>query len=68
MSDNLNIKVSRLEAGATVRVFNLAGLEVISQSLTKTHHTVSVAGLPQGIYVVQIKNGAEISVQKVIKE
>ncbi len=68
VSDNLNIKVSKLEAGATVRVFNLAGLEVISQSLAKTLQTVSVAGLPQGIYVVQIKNGAEIKVQKIIKE
>jgi hypothetical protein len=68
VSDNLNIKVSKLEAGATVRILNLAGLEVISQSLTKALQTVSVAGLPQGIYVVQIKNGAEISVQKIIKE
>jgi len=68
VSDNLNIQVSKLEAGATVKVFTLAGVEVISQRLTKTLQTVSVAGLPQGIYVVQIKNGAEISVQKIIKE
>ncbi len=68
VSDILNIKVSELGAGATVRVFNLGGVEVISQPLTLATQTVSVSGLQPGTYVVQIINGNQITREKIIKE
>jgi len=68
VSDILNIKVTKLEAGARVRVFNLGGVEVLSQRLTKTSQTISVSGLPKGIYVINIENGTQITREKLIKE
>jgi len=68
VSDILNIKVSKLEAGARVRVFNLGGVEVFSQRLTQTLQTVSLSGLPKGIYVITIENGTQITRKKLIKE
>ena len=67
-SDILNIQVSKLEAGATIRVFNLAGVEVLSQRLTQTLQTISVSTLQPGVYVVQITNGTQVTREKVIKE
>ena len=68
VSDILNIKVSKLEAGARVRVFNLGGVEVLSQRLTQTSQTVSVSKLQPGIYVIHIENGTQITREKFIKE
>jgi hypothetical protein len=67
-SDILNIQVSKLEAGATLRVFNLGGVEVLSQRLTQTLQTISVSKLQPGVYVVQITNGTQLTREKVIKE
>ena len=68
VADILNIQVSTLEKGATVRVFNLGGVEVLSHRLTQTLQTISVSALQPGTYVVQIINGTQIASEKIIKE
>ena len=68
VSDILNIKVSKLEAGATVRVFNTGGMEVLSQSLTQTPQTVAVSKLQPGLYIISIQNGTQVTREKFIKE
>jgi hypothetical protein len=68
VSDILNIQVSKLEAGARVSLFNLGGVEVLSQSLTQAPQAVNVSKLQPGIYVIQIINGTQIVKQKLIKE
>ena len=60
--------MSKLEAGARVRVFNLGGVEVLSQRLTQTSQTFSVSKLQPGIYVIHITNGTQITREKLIKE
>jgi len=68
VSDVLNIKVSKLETGATIRVFNLNGAEVLSQRLTDAHQTVSFSRLPSGFYVVHVQNGTQLTRRKIIKQ
>ena len=68
VSDFLNIRVSELSAGATVRVFNLSGVEVLSQRLTKTPQTIPVSKLQPGIYVIHIENGIQLTREKFVKE
>ena len=68
VSDILNIKVSKLEAGARVRVFSLGGVEVLSQGLTKVSQAVSVSKLQPGMYVITIENGNQFTREKFIKE
>ena len=68
VSDILNIQVSKLEAGARVSLFNLGGVEVLSQSLRQASQAVNISKLQPGVYVIQIINGTQISKQKLIKE
>lgn len=68
MSDVLNVRLSKLESGAMLKVYNMGGIEVVSQRLTQISQSVSVAALQQGTYVVQITNGTQISREKLIKE
>ncbi len=68
VSDVLNIKVTELEAGATVKVYDMAGMEVISQRLTETPQAVNVSNLKPGIYVITIINGTHVTREKFIKK
>ncbi len=68
VADILNIKLSKLEAGAKVRVFSLGGEEVLSQGLMETSQTVSVSKLQPGMYVITIENGSQFTREKFIKE
>jgi len=68
VSDVLNIKVTEVEAGARVKVYDMAGMEVISQSLTETPQAVNVSNLKPGIYVITIINGTHVTREKFIKK
>ncbi len=68
VSDVLNIKVTTIEAGARVKVYDMAGMEVISQSLTETPQAVNVSNLKPGIYVITIINGSHVTREKFIKK
>lgn len=67
-SDIVNIEVSKLEPGAEVSVYNLGGVEVLSQPLTEAHQTFSISKLQPGIYVILIANGTQMTRKKLIKE
>jgi hypothetical protein len=68
VADNLNIRVSKLEAGATVQVYNVQGAVVLSQPLTNTAQSLSVHKLTPGIYYIKLNNGGKVSTQKIIKQ
>jgi hypothetical protein len=64
----LNVKVSKLEAGATIQVYNASGALVLNQRLANATQTISLKGLASGIYNVQVKNGTQITSEKVVKQ
>ena len=41
------------EAGSTVAIYNLTGMEMIIRRINAQGETISIAGLPQGIYIVK---------------
>lgn len=64
----VNIRLGKLEAGATVQLFNINGMLVISLRLTNTTQTISLKGLAAGLYHVQIRNGDQLVNKKVVKQ
>jgi hypothetical protein len=51
-----------------VSVYNVFGKVVISKLLTSQTNTIRVAGLPAGVYVVQIGEGGQGKIFKIVKE
>jgi hypothetical protein len=68
VSELLNIRVSKLESGATVLLFNANGAIVLNQRLTNATQAISLKGLTTGLYFVQVRNGNQQITQKVIKQ
>lgn len=64
----LNIKVSEVHSGATLELYNSLGMKLQSQDLTSALEVMSLDKLPAGMYFLNIKNGNEITVKKIIKE
>ncbi|MCU7549444.1 alginate lyase family protein [Chitinophagaceae bacterium LB-8] len=67
-TDNLNIRVNKLEVGAIIQVYNASGALVIKRRLTSNTQVISIKGLSAGIYYVQVKNGEYMTGEKVIKQ
>jgi hypothetical protein len=68
VTDNLNIRIDKLEAGALVQLYNSTGVLVMNQRLTNNTQTISLKALAAGVYYVQVKNGAQITTEKVVKQ
>lgn len=66
VSENLSMKIDKLQAGATAKLFDINGAEVISQQITSSPQVLSVIGLSKGLYIIRIKNGAETMTSKII--
>jgi pectin methylesterase-like acyl-CoA thioesterase len=64
--DILKIQVGSLEPGATVQLYNQAGVLVRSVRLVNTIQPVSVKGLMNGIYLVMVRNGGLVTTVKVL--
>ncbi|TRX11278.1 LamG-like jellyroll fold domain-containing protein [Flavobacterium gawalongense] len=64
----LNVKVSEVHSGATLQLYNSLGMKVQSQALTTTSEVMSLERLPSGMYFLNITNGNETTVKKIIKE
>jgi hypothetical protein len=67
-SEVVNIKISKLEAGATVQLFNANGATVLNQRLTNASQAISLKGLTTGLYYVQVRNGAQLTTEKIVKQ
>ncbi len=68
VSDVVNIKLGKLETGATVQLFNANGALVLHQRLVNNTQSISLRGLAAGFYYVQIINGAQLVNKKVMKQ
>jgi hypothetical protein len=66
--DHLTVRVGLLNNGATVQIYNSLGRLVIARNLANTVTTISLRGLCDGMYYVRVKNGQQITIQKIIKE
>ena len=68
VSDVVNIKLGKLETGATVQLFNANGALVLHQRLVNNTQSISLRGLAAGFYYVQVINGAQLVNKKVMKQ
>ncbi|THU34192.1 T9SS type A sorting domain-containing protein [Niastella caeni] len=66
--DQLTVRVGWLNNGATVQIYNSQGTMVIAKNLVQATSTISLRWLARGIYYVRVKNGQQITIQKIIKE
>ncbi|HTN19723.1 MAG TPA: LamG-like jellyroll fold domain-containing protein [Pelobium sp.] len=64
----LNIIVSEVHSGATLELYNSLGIKVQSQALTSKSGVISLDRLPSGTYLLNIINGTEITVKKILKK
>lgn len=63
----LNVKVSGVEAGSVVKLYNQNGALVKTLLATGTTEAISVRGLPAGLYYLQIKNRGRLITKKIVK-
>jgi hypothetical protein len=68
VTEVLTIKVNKLEAGATVQLYNASGAMVVNRRLTNTTQSISLKGLVAGLYYVQVRNGKQNTTEKVVKQ
>jgi hypothetical protein len=52
--------------GSRVSLFNSLGVLIKEETITDETLQLNVSGLPEGVYIVEIKNGEKISTTKVI--
>jgi hypothetical protein len=66
--ENISIKLSTLQQGVMVVVFDANGKIVLSERMTNSAKTFSVKSLASGVYYVQVRNGKNITTQKIVKQ
>jgi hypothetical protein len=66
--ENLSIKLSRLQQGATYVVYDANGKIVLSGRMINDTKTISMKSLASGVYYVQIRNGKNVTTQKIVKQ
>ena len=67
VQDMLFVSVQMLDKDANIQVYNAQGMLVRNAPLVKTNQGISLSGLAAGIYFVHVKNGLEITREKIIK-
>ena len=68
VKDILNVKLSELQSGAKLELYNVTGMKLKSQPMTNPSQQFSFESLAPGIYFLSIKNGNNVTVKKIIKE
>lgn len=70
VKDVLNVSVTKLNTGATIKITDIYGKTVLSQSLTSSNAQVNVGKLAAGTYLLSVvnKDGAVVNVEKFVKQ
>jgi len=55
----------QVEKGAMVEIYGIKGNLINKQSYTSGSHTLSLANLPRGMYLVKVRFGSDIKVLRV---
>jgi hypothetical protein len=64
----LNVSVSKLQPGASLKLYNGTGILMRSLPLDKSTESISMQGFIPGLYILVIKNGDEVTTKKVLKQ
>jgi len=67
VSSKLNIELKFNEAGDFYSIYNINGSRLMTNEINSTKTEIDVNTFSAGIYIVEIKNGAQISREKVVK-
>ncbi len=60
----LNLTISALEGNTGYQIFNLLGDKILEGQMQDKTTTINIADLPQGVYVIRVKNGLSEKTQK----
>lgn len=66
--NDVTVKVPAVFKGAKMELFTSLGIKVRSLVLTNNLQTISLEGLPSGIYLLHIKNGENYIIKNIIKK
>ncbi len=66
VSENLKVYVSKIQAGATMQLYNANGSLVRSLKLINNTNTISVEGLTAGMYYLVTRNGDQTTTNKIV--
>lgn len=66
--DKITILTPEIPANGQLSVMDLTGREVIQQNLTNVSTSIDISSLPNGVYVVKLKEGNSVRVGKIVKE
>ncbi len=66
--EKITVIPSDFKSGLHLSIFNINGTKVIDQKLYTGDNQVNISSLPQGIYIVSLKNDRDVQVVKLIKE
>jgi hypothetical protein len=64
----LVIQLNNLRTGATLRLYNAMGVPVLSKALVNNTTNITMKNLPAGMYYVQVDNGQQRIIKKLVKE
>jgi fibronectin type 3 domain-containing protein/regulation of enolase protein 1 (concanavalin A-like superfamily) len=67
VTETLNIRVSEIEAGAAIKMYNQNGVMIKTLLVTGTSQVIPVRGLPAGLYYLQINTQGMLIIQKIVK-
>jgi hypothetical protein len=68
VQQQLVIHVYRVNQGATFRIYNAVGVLVLSNTLMNNTTYLSMENLPAGMYYVQVTNGQQQLIKKMVKQ
>jgi hypothetical protein len=64
--DQLTVYVNNMEAGATIQLFTMNGILVRLVKLTSPVQNIAVKDVRRGIYFIVVRNGTQISTERVM--
>jgi hypothetical protein len=67
VTEDLNLKVSGIEAGSVLKMYNQNGALVKTILVRGTSEAISVRGLPAGLYFLQMKSRGVLITKKIVK-
>lgn len=68
VQDYFNVNVPKLEANATIAIYDIIGNKIKDLSLSSNQQAINVDNLPTGTYFVVIQNGNNLLQSKIVKQ
>jgi fibronectin type 3 domain-containing protein len=68
VTDKVNIRLQLGDNAALLKVYNSTGVIVITRNLTNNTSTISLSGLPAGMYFIRVANGKDLITKKIVKQ